>query len=43
MQPRFPVSYLNIPNLYHQEQIEIKVFESSVSLFDLEGGPEVEI
>ena len=41
--PRFPVSYINIPNLYQQEQIEIEVFESSVSLSDLEGGPEAEI
>ena len=43
MQPRFPVSYMNIPKLHQQEQIEIKAFESSVSLFDLEGGPDVKI
>ena len=43
MQPRLPVSYMNTPNLYQKEQIKIKAFESSVSLFDLEGGPEVEI
>ena len=43
MQPRFPVRYMNIPNLYQQEPTEIKAFENSVLLFDLEGGPEVEI
>ena len=34
---------MNIPNLYQQGQIKIKAFERWVSLFDLEGGPEVEI
>ena len=38
MQPRFSVSFMNIPNHYQQEQIEINAFESSASLFDLEGG-----
>ena len=42
MQPKFPVSYMNISNIYQQEQIEIKGVNSSVSLFDLEGRPEVD-
>ena len=43
MQPRFPASYMNIPTLYMQEQIELKALESLVSMLDLEGGPEIEI